>query len=341
MNKTAVLIDPRYREHDAAANHPEGPERIDALLTMLREYDRDLVMVAPRLATEAELLANHSRELVAGIKATAAEEHHMFDYDTVTCAATYEIARLAAGGVLTVLDAVMEEKARNGFALVRPPGHHAEADRAMGFCFFNNVAIGARYLRNKYGIERVLIMDWDVHHGNGTQRSFYAANDVLFISAHQYPHYPGTGAVDEVGVAGGLGFTVNLPFPAGFGDDEYAAAFAELVEPISRQFAPEFVLISAGFDCHAADPLGDMRVTEGGFARMTQALLAVARQHARGRCVAVLEGGYSLDALTTGVRTVLDELGDVREPQPARKDTAAVETIAAIKKVQRRFWDLS
>ena len=183
-------------------------------------------------------------------------------------------------------------------------------------------------------------MDWDVHHGNGTQRSFYTDDNVLYASIHQYPHYPGTGAVTEAGVASGTGYTVNVPIPGGFGDDEYTAVFEEIVEPIGRQFGPDFVLISAGFDCHRLDPLGDMRVSDEGFARMTRGLLGVARERGAGRCVAVLEGGYHLDALTSGVRSVLDAMGDAREPRAARRGTAAGEVLAAVKKVHRRFWDL-
>jgi acetoin utilization deacetylase AcuC-like enzyme len=341
MRKTAVVIDSRYQEHDARSNHPERPERIGAVLEMLTGYQRDgLVEVAPRLATSAELLSNHSRELVAEVEATSGRQYHTFDYDTATSAATYDTARLAAGGFLTVVDAIMAGDADNGFAMVRPPGHHAEADRAMGFCFFNNVAITAKYLQDMYDVKRILIVDWDVHHGNGTQRSFYAADDVLFVSLHQYPHYPGTGAATDIGVARGMGYTVNLPFPSGFGNAEYEDAFARIVEPIGHQFAPDFVLISAGFDCHDLDPLGGMHVTGPGFSRMTRGLLSLARQHSSGRCAAVLEGGYSLEGLQEGVRSVLDEMALERDPEPPSEDSQAAPLLTEISKIQSRYWKL-
>jgi acetoin utilization deacetylase AcuC-like enzyme len=242
MKNTAVLIESRYEGHLTPSGHPERTERIAALVELMSAYRRDgLVRVEPRAATNDELLTNHGRALVYQVQSTAGLNSFAFDADTYASADTYQVALFAAGGLLAVLDAVMEGKAGNGFAMVRPPGHHAEADRAMGFCFFNNVAIGARYLQQRYGLGKVLVVDFDVHHGNGTQRSFYAADDVMYISTHQYPFYPGTGAANEIGVASGMGFTVNVPFPAGFGDDEYLDTFARVVEAIARQFAPDFV----------------------------------------------------------------------------------------------------
>ena len=341
MTKSAFVIDSRYQEHDAKPNHPERPERIGTLLDMFSSYQREgLVEVAPRLATLDELLSNHSREHVAEVEATSGRQYHAFDSDTATSAGTYAAARLASGGLLVVLDAIMAGNANNGFAVVRPPGHHAEADRAMGFCFFNNVAIAARYLQNTYDLKRILIVDWDVHHGNGTQRSFYADDDVLFVSLHQYPHYPGTGEAIDIGVAGGMGYTVNLPFPAGFGDAEYEEAFGRIVEPIGHQFKPDFVLISAGFDCHDLDPLGGMQVTGAGFTRMTRGLLSVARQHSSGRCAAVLEGGYSVEGLTEGVTCVLDEMALEKDPEPLSTESHATPLLNEITRIQSRFWKL-
>jgi len=340
MPKTAYVIDESYEKHDAVANHPERPERIGALIEMMSLYRRNgLVSVEPRLATLDELLANHSRELVQEVEATAGKALHVFDADTAAGSDTYETARLASGGLLAVLDAIIAGEADNGFALVRPPGHHAEADRAMGFCFFNHVAVGARYLQSKHKVKKIAIVDWDVHHGNGTQRSFYANNDILFISTHQYPHYPGTGAATESGVADGMGYTVNLPFLGGFGDAEYAEAFSRVIEPIARQFEPEFVMISVGTDCHDLDPLGDMHVTADGFARMTQGLLSVANEFCDGRCVATLEGGYSLEGLQEGVKSVLDEMGEANPLKSIPGDSQAGDVIDSIIDVQRRFWE--
>jgi acetoin utilization deacetylase AcuC-like enzyme len=341
MFKTGYVCDPRYANHDVPPGHPERHERIEALLDLMRRYTRDgMVSIAPRAATVEEISANHDRRYVDRARATAGKPIVVFDPDTTAYSESYETALLAAGGVLALIDQVMAGKVNNGFAMVRPPGHHAEADRAMGFCFFNNVAIGARYLLREHGLERVLIVDWDVHHGNGTQRSFYADKHVLYVSLHQSPHYPGTGAVNEAGVADGLGYTVNIPLPGGYGDNEYAAAFRRIIEPVARQFAPEFVLVSAGFDAHRSDPLSQMRVTSEGFAAMARSLLDVARVPAGGKCVAVLEGGYDLDALAQSVSRVLDELGgdDLDTPRPQGSGAEAV--LDAVTRVHRRFWTL-
>src|SRR5207248_2906775 len=224
-----------------------------------------------------------------------------------TSPGSWDAARLAAGSLLAVCDAVLAGEVENGFALVRPPGHHAERDRAMGFCLFDNVAIAAAWLRRR-GMRRVAIIDWDLHHGNGTQHLFESDPDVLYVSTHQYPYYPGTGAAEEVGREAGVGRTVNLPFPAGFGDREYTRACTEVVLPVCRQFAPDFVLASAGFDCDHRDPLGGMRVTPAGFAAMGRACVELAAETAGGRIAAVLEGGYDLSAIVEGVDATLAAL---------------------------------
>lgn len=341
MFKTGYVCDPRYANHEVPPGHPERPERIEALLDLMRRYKRaGIVPVAPRAATVDEISANHDRRYVDRVRATAGKPIVAFDPDTTAYSESYETALLAAGGVLELIDHVMAGKADNGFAMVRPPGHHAEADRAMGFCFFNNVAVGARYLIREHGLERILIVDWDVHHGNGTQRSFYADKRVLYVSLHQYPHYPGTGAADEAGAADGLGYTVNIPFPGGYGDEEYAAAFRRIIEPIGRQFAPQFVLISAGFDAHRSDPLSRMRLSNEGYAAMTRSLLDVARVPAGGKCVAVLEGGYDLDALAASVSAVLDALGGEGLDAPRPQGSGAEAVLEAVTRVHRRFWTL-
>jgi acetoin utilization deacetylase AcuC-like enzyme len=260
----------------------------------------------------------HTPALIDQVAATAGRGPVIFDPDTRTSAGSYEAARLAAGGLVGLCDAVLAGEVANGMALVRPPGHHAERGRAMGFCFFNNVAIAAAHLRRQ-GVARVLIVDWDLHHGNGTQHVFERDPDVLYVSTHQYPYYPGTGAADEVGMGQGVGRTLNLPVPAGFGDHELGRLFAEVVTPICRQFAPEFVLVSAGFDCDLRDPLGGLAVTPAGIAAMAQACFALAEECAGGRIAAVLEGGYDLDAIADGVDVVLATLRGDR--QPARSVT--------------------
>jgi acetoin utilization deacetylase AcuC-like enzyme len=341
MLRTGVICDPRYQDHEVSPGHPERPERIGALLDLLLRYSRDgLVRIDPRAATADEICSNHDRRYFDEVRASAGKRYVYFDADTQAASASYETALLSAGALLELVDQIMSGRLTNGFAMVRPPGHHAEADRAMGFCFFNNVAIAARQLRAKHAVDRVLIVDWDVHHGNGTQRSFYADGNVLYVSLHQYPHYPGSGAASEAGVADGMGYTVNIPLPGGCGDAEYAAAFRRVIEPVARQFDPQFVLVSAGFDAHLKDPLSAMRVTDEGFAEMARSVLVVARECAGGRLAVVLEGGYDLDALAGSVRSVLDELGaegpSRDEPRASRADAA----IEAVLRIHRRFWKL-
>ena len=221
---------------------------------------------------------------------------------------SWEVANLAAGGVLGVADAVMQGTANNGFAMIRPPGHHAERDTALGFCLFNNIAITARYLQQFHGVEKVLILDWDVHHGNGTQHAFEADPSVLFISLHQYPYYPGTGAWSETGVGKGVGATVNCPMSAGSGNEEYQQAFTEKILPAIHQFKPEVVLLSAGFDAHQRDPLGAINLTTEFYGWMSQEMLAIADQYAQGRLISMLEGGYDLQALADCISTHVSAL---------------------------------
>ncbi|HZY60517.1 MAG TPA: histone deacetylase [Candidatus Binataceae bacterium] len=310
MLKTALITDRHYLEHAPGRGHPERPERVKVLLDMAAGLDRaGLARIAPREATVAEIELCHEPRYVSLVRQTATRDSYDFDPDTHASRATYHTSLLAAGGVLTAVEAVLGGEADNGFALVRPPGHHALPDRAMGFCFFNNVAIAARYLTEVKGLGRVMILDWDVHHGNGTQDIFYDSPRVLYCSLHQFPHYPGTGSAREIGDGEGRGYTVNLPMPATFGDAEYLAAFDRVIMPIGRQFRPDFILVSAGFDCHFRDPLADMRVTEAGFAAMARRLKRLAAECCGGRMALTLEGGYDLGALASSVREVIEELG--------------------------------
>lgn len=339
--RTALVVDRRYEAHDPGPGHPESPARIRAILDALAQYRRPgLITLAPRAATTEELALNHAPQHIARVAATAGRPFYAFDADTPTSSQSFETARLAAGGYLTLLDAIMAREVENGFAFVRPPGHHAEPDRVMGFCLFNNVAIGARYLRARFGIGRILIVDWDVHHGNGTQESFYADPDVLYVSTHQYPFYPGTGAAAEVGSGAAAGRTLNVPLPAGSGDDEYVAAFTEIILPIAAQFRPEFVLISAGFDAHRRDPLAGMTVTEEGFRAMSRLLVGLAATHAEGRIAAILEGGYDLRALQAAVPTVLDELGGAHTSDALATPEPRSGVLDPARTAQRPYWDV-
>ena len=307
--RTGLVADVRYLDHDPGAGHVESTERLRVLLDLVDgPLGEGLLRLEPREATDEEVALVHTPEHLARVAASEGRAHVSFDPDTSSCAGTHRAARLAAGGFLALLDAVVAGEARNGIALVRPPGHHAEASHAMGFCFFNNVAIGARHLRERHGVERVMILDWDVHHGNGTQHTFEADPDVLFVSLHQYPFYPGTGSAQETGRGAGAGRTVNVPMSAGAGDAEYAAAFRDVVDPVAREFDPHFVLISAGFDADIRDPLAQIRLTTEAYRKMTRHALSIARDHAEGRLAAVLEGGYDLSALREDVAATIEEL---------------------------------
>ncbi|MGQ0723502.1 MAG: histone deacetylase family protein [Candidatus Eiseniibacteriota bacterium] len=317
MPRTALLADARFRQHENPRGHPERVARIETLLSLADEPGRaDVLRVTPRAASVEELSAVHTPRHVERVAASAGRERTVFDADTTATALSYETARLAVGGVLEVIDAVVDRRAENGFAFVRPPGHHAESDRVMGFCLFNNVALGAAHLRRTHGVGRVLILDWDVHHGNGTQEIFYSDADVMFVSLHQYPLYPGTGAASERGEGPGEGATLNVPLSAGGGDAVYAEAMRALVVPALRRFAPEFVLVSAGFDAHRDDPLANMNVTEKGFADLARRVMDVAADCCDGRLVLTLEGGYALGALRSSAAAVLQELGVTAKEGP-------------------------
>ena len=339
--RTGIVLDSRYQDHYTGRTHPERPERVATLLDLIEHAQRSgLKRMSPRLATPEEVTLIHDPSHVDRVASTAQQDRFSFDADTPVSAQSYATAMLATGGLLTLLDAVMEREIDNGFALVRPPGHHAERNRPMGFCLFNSAAIGAQYLRERFGLKRILVMDWDVHHGNGTQHSFYDDPGVLYISTHQYPYYPGTGALDEVGQGQGEGYTLNLPLSAGCGDAEYQELFEFVIDPICRQFDPEFVVISAGFDAHIRDPLGGMQVTETGFGTMARILLRVAQEHAQDRCVAILEGGYDLEGLKKSVLQVVDEMGGTHLATECPPYTPRGFT-APVRKVQQRYWELS
>jgi acetoin utilization deacetylase AcuC-like enzyme len=297
--------------HRNGPGHPERPERVRSvhdhlasrgLLTRLR-------VIRPQPCPPDRITRVHDPAYVEAIRRACAAAPARLDPDTAVSEGSWEAALLSAGGALAACDAVVEGGASAAFSCCRPPGHHAEADRAMGFCLFNNVAIAARYLQDRHGLGRVAIVDWDVHHGNGTQHLFEDDGTVLYVSTHQFPFYPGTGAADETGRGPGAGATLNLPLPAGSGDEEYLEAFRDRVRPALDRFRPEAILISAGFDAHCDDPLAAMEVTEAGYAAMTAIVREAAETHAHGRIVSLLEGGYNLRALAESIKAHLRALG--------------------------------
>jgi acetoin utilization deacetylase AcuC-like enzyme len=345
-HRTAVHIDERYLDHVVPPGNPERADRIRALLDSGPLFDTAGVvrMKAGRKATREELLLVHTPEHFERIADTAGRPLVMLDADTPTSERSFDTALLAAGGVLDVVDAVMRGDVERGLALVRPPGHHAESGRAMGFCLFNNVAVAARYLTEKHGLERVLVVDWDVHHGNGTQEIFYDDDRVLFASLHQFPLYPGTGAADEIGDGKGRGYTINVPVLPGGGDGEYLSAFRDVLLPVAEQFRPQFVLVSAGFDAHIDDPLGALKLTEDGYSRMTAHLVDLAGRHAGGRVVAVLEGGYDLEALVRSVEAVAGVMCGAecgRDNAPAEAGPANPhDVVTPVKTILSGYWEI-
>jgi len=305
------IYDDIYLKHDAGGWHPESAGRLIGLNTALESasWYHQLLRIKPEPASKEMLLLVHDEAYIE----TVAREcevgfRQLSTGDTTICKASYQVACYALGGVLTAVDAVFENKTKTAFCAVRPPGHHASAAKGMGFCIFNNVAAAARYAQKKYNVERVLIADWDVHHGNGTQDIFYEDHSVFVMSTHRYPYYPGTGAAHETGEGKGKGFTMNRPFGMGAGNKEIISAFKDDLLPAARNFKPDLTLISAGFDSRVDDPLGGFTVDDNGFRQLTDIMLEIAHIAGNGRLISVLEGGYNLFGLSAATITHIDRL---------------------------------
>ena len=303
-----VVEDPRYREHRGPAGHPERPDRLVAVTEALDARRASLTPLAARAADDGELLRIHGATHLSLIAEAAGHAPSRIDADTYACAASDSVARLAAGAAIDLTLAVASGRARSGLAAVRPPGHHAEAARPMGFCLYNNVAIAARAAQRELGVGKILIVDWDVHHGNGTQHSFEDDPSVLYFSTHQFPHYPGTGAWHEIGAGRGEGATLNVPMPAACGDEEYLAVFSRVLAPVARRFLPDLIIVSAGFDAHRDDPLASMELTASGYYGMAMLVRSLADELCGGRLACVLEGGYAASGLREGVGALIDAL---------------------------------
>jgi len=314
MTSTAFLYHPDCSLHKVDPGHPERPQRLKEILQRIRNSSiaSDLLWIQAEEAPEELIQLNHTRDYVQWVSSLSSLPNiQPVSADTHACSDTPRIVKLGVGSVIKAVDMVMEEEAKNAFCAVRPPGHHAESEQAMGFCFFNNIAIGAHYLRQQYGLQRIAILDWDVHHGNGTQNSFYRDRHVFFCSIHQALHYPGTGAADETGLGEGLGYTLNIPVSYGTGDGDYFAHFRNRIGPAIRTYKPDFIFLSAGFDAHWRDPLGDIRLTTEGFSTLSKIVTDWASQLCEGRLVSVLEGGYDLKGLSESTQVHLKALTEV------------------------------
>jgi acetoin utilization deacetylase AcuC-like enzyme len=337
-----LFTSPIFADHLTPPGHPERVERFEVMQAVTAEFRKKGIAVEePRAATDDEIGRIHAAEHITLVRETAGRAVAL-DPDTFTSPRTWDVARMAAGAAVSAVDHVLDKgPGTRAFALVRPPGHHAEHARAMGFCFFNSIAIGAAHARAQ-GLARVAIVDFDVHHGNGTQWSFYGDPAVLFVSSHQYPYYPGTGAAGDIGNGAGTGFTVNLPLSAGATDADYEIAYTRLALPLLLQFRPELVLISAGFDAHMDDPLAGMRLTSGYFGRLTRAIADAADATAQGRIVAVTEGGYDLVGLATSLRASIGALAgaDSSYGQPEGPTPRGEATIRAVTPHLAKYWTL-
>jgi acetoin utilization deacetylase AcuC-like enzyme len=340
-----VIHSERFAEHQTPPGHPERPERaevMDAVAARWRE--RGTETVAPREATREQLARVHDADYLRRIAETAGKSSQL-DPDTYTSPESHDIALLAAGAAVDAVERVMAGSHHAAIAMVRPPGHHAERDRAMGFCLYNNVAVAAAHARAQ-GAAKVAIVDYDVHHGNGTQHIFEADPHVLYVSTHQFPYYPGTGAAGETGRGAGRGFTVNAPLEVGAVDEDYQLVFSTIVLPVLRQFEPDLFIVSAGFDAHERDPLGGMRLSTAAFAAMTRDLRGVAEECCRGRIVSVTEGGYDLSALAASLDAVIDAHASTESPSQARWPASGVASyrgqvaVDAVREAQRAHWTI-
>lgn len=304
MAHLAILYDPVFLKHDPGEGHVEAPRRLQSIMNYLQKngFLNKVSVYSPQEATTEQLSLVHTPEYIQSILQLRGVEHYVVDRgDTVVTEQSVDAALRAAGAAVSAVDMIFTQQFDKIFAAVRPPGHHAEADRAMGFCIFNNIALAARYALQKENVQRVLIIDWDVHHGNGTQHIFYEDASVFYLSLHQFPFYPRSGSVEESGTGAGEGFTMNIPLPAGQTDDAYMHHLEQALAEIETRFKPDLVLLSAGFDAHQSDPLGGMRLSADGFYKLTELAARFAQRYANGRVISFLEGGYSYPGLAESV----------------------------------------
>ncbi|MGB3210779.1 MAG: histone deacetylase [Desulforhopalus sp.] len=354
MKKTAIFKHDIFVDHDPGFDHLDSPDRLMTLYSALASLPDNQLFIEPPFsqASHQTILLNHCKSLVDKAAATAGKRFSVLAEDTFTSKKSYEAACLAVGALTTGVDLLFQQKIDNGLALVRPPGHHAEHDRSMGFCIFNNIALAAHHAIERLGVQRVLIVDWDVHHGNGTQNAFYDTDQVLFISIHQSPFYPGTGELNETGTGTGEGYTINVPLPGGQGDTEYANIFNTIIVPVASQYKPELILISAGFDGYYGDSVSSMNLTSHGFAYMTRVLVQLADEFCEGRVLIALEGGYDLNGLRESIFAVMSELArekletpyfqpmDEETEQQLKNARSPHPAIERVRDVAKNYWKM-
>ncbi|RJP26678.1 MAG: histone deacetylase [Actinobacteria bacterium] len=350
MSTTAVFYDPIYLEHDTGHGHPERPERLQTTMQLLEEVglSEKVRIISPRDATVEEIQLVHPKGYIAQVRKVAESGGGWLDPDTHVGVRSYDAALKSAGAAVEGLERIFSGDIDNAFCMVRPPGHHATAERGMGFCLFNNNAIAARFAMREFGVSRVFILDWDAHHGNGLQDIFYDDDKVLYISLHQYPHYPGTGSTGEIGIGPGEGYTVNFPLPARSGEEVYLAAFDQVILPVARQYEPELVLISAGYDGHFSDLLCSMLLRGNSYAEMATRLKGLAEEFCGGKMMAALEGGYNLVGIAISmadtiavmageeIRVEEDTGSDIIFPSSRR----GMEIVESTREALSNYWSL-
>ena len=343
--RTGLIYDPAYLNHNTGG-HPENGDRVAYIYSILKKAGmlEKIIAIKPRLASLDEIELVHIPEYIARLRDYSNRGGGSYGPDNIVSRGTFNTALLAAGGTLAAVDAVLERKVEGSYALVRPPGHHARPGEAMGFCFFNNVAICARYAAKKYGLSRILVVDWDEHHGNGTEEIFYNDNSVLYFSVHRDGNYPGTGQIDQAGKGAGAGFNINVPLPRRCSDDDYEYVFRQILQPVANAYKPELVLISAGMDTHAKDPIGQMNMSGNGYSRLASVVLEIAGRCCGGATVFVLEGGYNLQALAEGVLAVINTMvnWDLKEANLPEEDLmvkkAVKNAVSSVRRLHERYW---